>query len=70
MVRGKFLPTRPVVEGMLFGGLVWVASYFSWVPALRVMPPPTRDRPARSLTMLAAHLVFGAVLGRLARSSR
>lgn len=64
-LRGRLLKNRPVAEGMLFGGLVWVVSYFGWVPALRIMPPPTKDRPGRSITMLLAHLVFGAVLGKL-----
>lgn len=69
-VRGRVLPRMPVVEGLLFGSAVWVVSYFGWVPALRIMPPPTRDRPGRAGTMFAAHLVFGAVLGALSSRRR
>jgi hypothetical protein len=64
-LRGRLLRARPVSEGVLFGTLVWAASYCGWIPALGIMPPPTRDRPGRSITMLAAHVVFGAVLGGL-----
>jgi hypothetical protein len=55
------LPTVPA--GILFGGAVWLVSYQGWVPALRIMAPPSRDRPGRPQAMLAAHLVYGAVLG-------
>jgi hypothetical protein len=64
-LRGRLLRAHPVGEGVLFGTLVWAASYCGWIPALAIMPPPTRDRPGRSITMLAAHIVFGAVLGGL-----
>lgn len=35
VLRGKMLPSRPIVEGMLFGGMVWAASYFGWLPAAK-----------------------------------
>lgn len=61
------LPFRsaPVARGVGFGLLVWSASYFGWVPALGIMPPAHRDRPGRAEMMAAAHVVYGAVLGRL-----
>ena len=65
-LRGKILPRSPVTEGVLFGGVVWLASYFGWVPALRILPRPTKDRPGRAITMFVAHVLFGAVLGALA----
>jgi len=52
--------------GAAFGAAVWLVSYAGWVPALRILPPPHRDRPDRQATMLVAHLVYGAVLGALA----
>ncbi len=64
-LRGRLLRAHPVNEGILFGTLVWAGSYCGWIPTLGIMPPPTRDRPGRSITMLAAHIVFGAVLGGL-----
>lgn len=55
------------LAGAAFGVAVWLVSYAGWVPALGILPPPHRDRPERQVTMLAAHLVYGAVLGALAR---
>lgn len=43
--------------------VVWAVSYFGWVPALRIMPAPTEDRPGRAWTMFGAHVVFGLALG-------
>jgi hypothetical protein len=56
-------PARAAVEGAAFATAVWGLSYAGWVPALGIMPPPSRDRPGRPATMLVAHWVFGAVLG-------
>jgi hypothetical protein len=44
---------------------VWAISYVGWIPALRLLPPPTRDDPDRPVAMVAAHLVFGTVLGEV-----
>jgi uncharacterized membrane protein YagU involved in acid resistance len=65
-------PRLPVAEGVAFGTLVWLASYAGWIPALGILPPPTRDRPGRPASMLLAHWVYGAVLGGMqsALSSR
>jgi hypothetical protein len=49
--------------GTAYGALVWLVSYAGWLPAARLMPPPTRDRPARQAAMLVAHLIFGSTLG-------
>jgi hypothetical protein len=66
----RFYLSRPITSGVVFGSLLWGASYFGWVPAMGVLPPPTRDRPGRPLTMFASHLVYGAVLGALATKPR
>lgn len=63
-------PLAPAVQGTLFGVGLWLVSYFGWLPALRLMPPPQRDQPGRQPAMLAAHLVYGGVLGRLAGRRR
>lgn len=55
------------IKGAVFGTVLWAASYFGWVPALGLMPPPPKDRPGRPGSMLLAHIVFGAVLGLLSR---
>lgn len=44
---------------------VWAVSYLGWVPALRLLPHATRDRPGRQPSMILAHLVFGGILGSL-----
>jgi len=46
---------------------IWLVSYFGWIPAMHVLPPPSEDRPGRAWTMLVAHLVYGASLGTLWR---
>jgi hypothetical protein len=64
------LPGPGVLQGVAFGSGVWFVSYMGWVPWLRIMPPADRDRPGRPETMLAAHWVYGGVLGALAGRSR
>lgn len=61
------LPRRvpPVAAGVAYGLLIWTVSYAGWAPALRLMPPPADDEPARPALMVAAHVVYGAVLGAL-----
>jgi len=54
------------LQGTAFGTLVWLSSYAGWIPALDILPPPTEDRPRRQLAMVAAHWVYGAVLGSIA----
>lgn len=56
---------RGVAAGVVWGTLVWAASYRGWVPALGIMPPPRRDRPGRPLTMVLAHWIYGGTLGGL-----
>ena len=50
-------------SGVGFGTLVWIASYMGWVPAARLMPRPSNDRPGRPTSMVLAHWIFGATLG-------
>ena len=54
--------------GPVFGLGVWAAAYAGILPGIGLMPPPRRDRTDRQLSMVLAHLVFGAVLGLLTRS--
>lgn len=63
----RFLrPPGPVVaQGLAYGLGVWAISYKGWVPALGIMPPAHEDRPGRQRVNIAAHLVYGAVLGGL-----
>jgi hypothetical protein len=59
----------PIVAsaGILYATGIWLVSYQGWVPALGIMPPASRDRRGRVVTMLVAHWVYGAALGALAR---
>jgi hypothetical protein len=54
-----------VPAGAAWGLAVWAVSYAGWVPWLRILPPPDEDRLDRQLTMVAAHLVYGATLGAI-----
>jgi hypothetical protein len=59
---------RSTVWGAAYGVLIWIGGYEGWVPALGVLPPAHRDRRARAGVMLTAHVIYGAVLGRLLAS--
>ena len=59
------VPGPGVLQGVVFGTAVWAVSYLGWVPALGIMPPPSRDRPGRPETMVAAHWLYGALLALL-----
>lgn len=54
---------QPVVRGAGYGLAVWGASYLGWIPALRLPPPATRQPPQQNLTMVLAHIAWGAALG-------
>jgi len=58
---------RGALTGLLFGLAVWLGGYEGWVPAAGVLPPAHRDRRARAVTILLAHVVYGAALGDVAR---
>ena len=51
--------------GLAYGALVWAAGYEGWLPAMGILPPAHRDKTGRALTMLAAQLLYGAVLGKV-----
>lgn len=53
--------------GVVYALGIWASAYLGWVPALRILPRADRDRPGRPLIMIAAHLIYGAVLGLLTR---
>jgi len=57
--------THRIGLGASYGLGVYTLNYAGLAPKLRLMPPPSQDRPGRQVTTLAAHLVFGATLGWL-----
>jgi hypothetical protein len=56
-------PLPAPVEGAAFGLAFWATTYIGLAPALAILPRPDHDRPGRPPVMIAAHVVFGAVLG-------
>ncbi len=65
MVEEK-IPLRESVKGPLAGLAVWTGSYLGWIPALGILPPATEHPWRRNVMMIAAHLIWGTVLGGLA----
>lgn len=58
------LPAVSRLGGVPYGLGVWGASYLGWLPASRILAPAIRHPGRRNLLMLAAHVVWGAVLAR------
>lgn len=67
LAAARIRPPVPELLSLPWALVIWAGSYFGWVPALRILPPPTEDRPGRAWTMLVAHLVFGAAMGAIWR---
>lgn len=57
------IPLPPTVAGVGFGLAVWTASYVGALPRLGLQRAPDRRPVWRNATMIAGHLVWGAVLG-------
>lgn len=51
------------LRGVALALAVWGVSYQGWVPALGILPAASKDKVGRPVVMIAAHAVFGAVLG-------
>jgi len=61
--RGGPLPAP--LRGILFALCIWTGSYLGWIPAANILPPATRHPAGRNVLMIAAHIVWGALLGIL-----
>jgi hypothetical protein len=55
-------PRRGGAAGMAYGAGVWAASYLGWIPGARILTPATHHPRERNALMIAAHLVWGAVM--------
>jgi uncharacterized membrane protein YagU involved in acid resistance len=64
----RLLPGGAMVSGTVFGLLVWGVSYLGIMPALNLYPWPDEDTESRAQAMIAAHVVYGATLGKLSES--
>ncbi len=61
---------RPTAStGVLFGLGVWAASYLAFLPAAGLHEPATEESPGRNEMMIAAHVVWGAILGEIIRQA-
>jgi uncharacterized membrane protein YagU involved in acid resistance len=59
----------PIASGIGYGLAVWAVSYLGWLPALRVSASATHEPIRRNAMTFAAHVVWGASIGWLAKSS-
>jgi hypothetical protein len=62
-----YLPGPRRLRGPLFAVALMAGSYGGWLPAARLFTPLHRQEPGRRATLLAGHLVYGAVLGSIAQ---
>ncbi|TPW77509.1 hypothetical protein [Schumannella soli] len=60
-------PASAVAHGVAHGLGVWLAGYAVTLPLAGLYAPAWADRPRRVRSIVAAHLVYGAVLGLVAR---
>lgn len=59
----KKIPILSPVKGILFGLLVWAASYLGLLPLIGMSESGQREPGKRNLMMIAAHVVWGVTLG-------
>jgi len=64
LVRRK--PGNILVEGTALGLATWAAGYLGWLPATKLMPPVTQQKPQQIAAPIAQHIVFGIVAVALA----
>jgi len=63
----KRVPLPTIAQGVLFGLVVWAASYLGLLPLLGISASGDREPLRRNLMMIAAHIVWGASMGAMAR---
>jgi len=59
------VPLPAWLKGTAFGIVVWVGSYFGWLPSQQIHGQGDEQTWRRNALMLAAHLVWGTTLGML-----
>ena len=55
-------------KGAAYGLAVWACSYLGWLPAAGIREPATRRPASENAMMIAAHIVYGVVLGKVTES--
>lgn len=63
----KRVPLPTIAQGVLYGLLVWAASYLGLLPLLGISASGHKEPLRRNLMMIAAHVVWGASMGVAAR---
>jgi uncharacterized membrane protein YagU involved in acid resistance len=63
----KKVPLPALVKGIIFGLVVWAASYLALLPLLGMSESGQREPGRRNLMMIAAHIVWGSTMAVLAR---
>lgn len=63
-------PNPNLTNGVLYGVGVWTASYLGWLPAFGILGSAARHPARRVALMIAAHVVWGAALGAVARTMK
>ncbi|MEX2141367.1 MAG: DUF6789 family protein [Pirellulales bacterium] len=51
------------LKGAAYGLGIWAASYLGWLPAAGILPPATRQSRRRNVSLVAAHVIWGATTG-------
>ncbi len=60
------IPLPGVVKGIVYGTLVWAASYLGWLPAMDMREAATEETTKRNALMIGAHVIWGSATGALA----
>lgn len=60
------VPVRPIWKGVGFGLLVWGASYLGYLPGAGILHSATEHPARRNSLMIAAHVLWGAVMSLVA----
>ena len=60
---GKKFPLPGILKGVLFGLVVWTASYLALLPMSGMSESGQREPVRRNLMMIAAHIVWGSAMG-------
>ena len=55
------LPGKPI-PAIIYGPLVWTASYLGWIPAAGILKPAHQHPARRNGLMVLAHVVWGLAL--------
>jgi hypothetical protein len=63
-------PARGTLSGIAAGLIVWLVGYEVVMPAVTGMPRAQHDDRRRAVTILLAHVVYGATLGSIAGLGR